>query len=193
MLLGEKISSLRKRKSISQELLAENSGISLRTIQRIEKGESIPRPYTLKIIADALQVPVEQLNPMEDMQQHTLALSQIRLINLFALAGLILPFSNIMLPLVIWRKNKALPLVNELGRKIISFQILWTFGMLLILLFTPLVQQIFTQSVAIGRLPPTIFLVYFVLLMVNFIMTVRTAIQLKKADADIYPFVPLLF
>jgi len=66
VLLGEKIIGLRKSKGISQELLAENSRISPRTIQRIEKGESTPRPYTIKIIADALQVPVEQLNPVED-------------------------------------------------------------------------------------------------------------------------------
>jgi transcriptional regulator with XRE-family HTH domain len=33
MILGEKITGLRKSRGISQELLAENSNISLRTIQ----------------------------------------------------------------------------------------------------------------------------------------------------------------
>ena len=36
--------------------LAEISGISLRTIQRIETNASKPRPYTLKTLADNLKI-----------------------------------------------------------------------------------------------------------------------------------------
>ena len=61
MTLGETISDLRKRKGISQELLAEISGVSLRTIQRIERDVTNPRPYTSKILAKALDVEVERL------------------------------------------------------------------------------------------------------------------------------------
>ena len=60
MNLGEKISLQRKNKGLSQELLAENCGISLRTIQRIENNKSKPRPYTLKVIADALNMQIEE-------------------------------------------------------------------------------------------------------------------------------------
>ena len=51
-----KIKELRESKGLSQEELCENSGISLRTIQRIENGESVPRGSTLKTIASSLNV-----------------------------------------------------------------------------------------------------------------------------------------
>lgn len=56
MNIQTKIKELRDRKGLSQEELCENSGISLRTIQRIENGECVPRGSTLKIIASSLNV-----------------------------------------------------------------------------------------------------------------------------------------
>lgn len=45
MTFGEKVKILRQQKGFSQEKLVEEAGLSLRTIQRIEKGDSYPRPY----------------------------------------------------------------------------------------------------------------------------------------------------
>ena len=58
--LAEKIVIDRKSKGLSQEELAERAKVSLRTIQRIEKGESEPRGFTLQAIAGALGKPVEE-------------------------------------------------------------------------------------------------------------------------------------
>jgi transcriptional regulator with XRE-family HTH domain len=195
MSLGEKISRLRKSKGISQELLAENSHISLRTIQRIESGASFPRPYTAKAIADALEIPVDQLSSVESTQRQSTdeALAVLRLINLSALVVFILPVGNIIVPLLIWRKNKDLPLVDITGRKIISFQILWTLVTFLLAISTHAILMSTTRSISIGRLPPTIFLVYFTLLTINFTLIVRSAIQLGKGKTEIYSFVPTLF
>lgn len=44
--LAGKIRDLRNRKGFSQEQLSEETKLSLRTIQRIENGESIPRGDT---------------------------------------------------------------------------------------------------------------------------------------------------
>jgi transcriptional regulator with XRE-family HTH domain len=44
----KKVKDLRTKQGLSQEELAEKTGLSLRTIQRIENGESIPRGDTLK-------------------------------------------------------------------------------------------------------------------------------------------------
>ena len=41
---------------MSQEFLAKESGLSLRTIQRIEKDESNPTGESLKRLANALNV-----------------------------------------------------------------------------------------------------------------------------------------
>jgi len=46
--ISQRVKELRCRKGMSQELLAEESGLSLRTIQRIENYESEPRGDTLK-------------------------------------------------------------------------------------------------------------------------------------------------
>ena len=50
-----KIKDLRKRRGLSQEELAEKSGLSLRTIQRIENGETDPRGDSLRRLAAALE------------------------------------------------------------------------------------------------------------------------------------------
>ncbi|WP_270336732.1 helix-turn-helix domain-containing protein [Streptococcus infantarius] len=54
------IASLRKSKGWTQEILAEKSGISLRTIQRLESGQDVSLD-TLRLIAEALEVSVNEL------------------------------------------------------------------------------------------------------------------------------------
>lgn len=195
MLLGEKLSRLRKSKGISQESLAENSNISLRTIQRIETGTAKPRPYTIKTIAETLGVPVEQLSSSQEnpIEQSQIAITKIKLINFSSLAGLAIPFSNLYFTIFFWRKNREIATVNEAGKKIISFQLLWTLGALLIVFLTPFIQYSIIQSHVIGRFPPTVFLVYIVLLVLNLVFTIRTAIQLQRGKFEIYSFIPVLF
>jgi transcriptional regulator with XRE-family HTH domain len=195
MLLGEKISRLRKSRGLSQELLAENSGISLRTLQRIEAGTTTPRPYIIKTLADVFNVPVEELTTtMESIdEQRNEAIAKLRQINFSALSVLLIPFSNILLTVFLWKKNNALPLVNVAGRKIISFQLLWTLGALFLLFLIPVIQYSIAKSYVIGRLPPTVVIVYITLLILNVLCTIRAAWQLQKGEAGIYSFVPLLF
>ena len=56
-----KVKELRKRKEFSQEELAEKSGLSVRTIQRIENGESDPTEESIKRISVALEVNPDEL------------------------------------------------------------------------------------------------------------------------------------
>ena len=51
------IKDLRTTKGWSQEDLSENSGLSLRTIQRLENGDSVPRGDTLQRLTNALEIP----------------------------------------------------------------------------------------------------------------------------------------
>ncbi|MBZ9778532.1 helix-turn-helix domain-containing protein [Psychroflexus sp. CAK8W] len=60
-LIGKKISETRKLKGLTQEELAEQSNINLRTIQRIENSESEPRGKTLQLICNTLQIDLEEL------------------------------------------------------------------------------------------------------------------------------------
>lgn len=54
--LAQGVKELRKRKGLSQEELSENSGLSLRTIQRVENGETEPTGETLKRISNTLDI-----------------------------------------------------------------------------------------------------------------------------------------
>jgi transcriptional regulator with XRE-family HTH domain len=56
--LGKKIVELRKAKGLTQEELVETCNLSVRTLQRIEAGEVMPRSYTLKVIFSALEYPI---------------------------------------------------------------------------------------------------------------------------------------
>jgi transcriptional regulator with XRE-family HTH domain len=53
--LGRKIVELRKAKGMTQEDLVDKCNISVRTIQRIETGDVMPRSYTVKTILSALE------------------------------------------------------------------------------------------------------------------------------------------
>lgn len=66
------IKELREQKGISQEKLSEDSGVSLRTIQRIENGECTPRESTLINIAESLNVTTDYLiyNPLEVITEY---------------------------------------------------------------------------------------------------------------------------
>jgi len=52
--LGKRLTALRKERNLTQEELVEKSHVSVRTIQRIEAGEVLPRMSTVKILLEAL-------------------------------------------------------------------------------------------------------------------------------------------
>src|SRR5215212_9463647 len=52
--LGRRLSTLRKERNLTQEELVEKSHVSVRTIQRIESGEVLPRMSTVKVLLNAL-------------------------------------------------------------------------------------------------------------------------------------------
>ena len=54
MKLGTKIKELRKKEGLTQLDLSEKSGLSLRTIQRIENDENKPSVYSLRMIGKSV-------------------------------------------------------------------------------------------------------------------------------------------
>jgi len=52
--LGKKIAELRKAQGLTQEELVEKCNLNVRTLQRIESGEVMPRSYTIRLIFSAL-------------------------------------------------------------------------------------------------------------------------------------------
>jgi len=121
--LASKIKNLRKRKGYSQEQLAEDSNLSLRTIQRIENGETIPHGDSLRKLTQALGINPDDIlewAPTEDN-------GYLVIMNLSALAFIFHPLSGVIIPMVMWiLKKEKIKLVNDSGRKLINFQITWT-------------------------------------------------------------------
>ena len=54
-IVGQNVRRLRQKKNITQEKLAEKSGVCVNTIRNIEKGRW-PSAYTLQAVATALKV-----------------------------------------------------------------------------------------------------------------------------------------
>jgi transcriptional regulator with XRE-family HTH domain len=129
MTISDQIRTLRKSKGLSQEALAENAGINLRTLQRVESGNAEPRGETLRLLAQALEIPVEELAatsiPSPAVVKEDTGF--LKLMNLSALTLWFIPLGNILIPLGFWiyRKNQIQG-VNELGKRILNFQITWT-------------------------------------------------------------------
>ena len=69
MELHQRILQARKQKGLTQEQLSELSGLTVRSIQRIEAGATRPRAYTLKAIAQALDLDVDTLLARQESQQ----------------------------------------------------------------------------------------------------------------------------
>lgn len=59
--LAQRVKDFRKRKGLSQDELAKESGLSLRTIQRVENGESEPTGETLKRISSVFNITPDEL------------------------------------------------------------------------------------------------------------------------------------
>ncbi|SHO60851.1 helix-turn-helix domain-containing protein [Algoriphagus zhangzhouensis] len=66
--LGKKISEWRKAKGMTQEELVEKCNLNVRTIQRIEAGEVMPRSYTIKALMEALEIQETDFLKVEKME-----------------------------------------------------------------------------------------------------------------------------
>jgi len=59
--MNGKLKRLRGQRALSLTDLAEKSGVNRITIHRIENGKQKPMPRTIRKLAEALQVKVEEL------------------------------------------------------------------------------------------------------------------------------------
>jgi non-specific serine/threonine protein kinase len=62
---GQLLKQWRLLRGLTQEVLAERSGLGIRSIQGLERGETQPRRETLRRLAEALQLPAEQISQLE--------------------------------------------------------------------------------------------------------------------------------
>jgi len=178
MNIAATLKNFRQIKGFSQESLAEASGISIRTIQRLENGASPGNGFTLNALATALGIRPEELRINQQVHEDTIGNNKLKLINLSALCVILIPLSNILLPLIIFQKGDNNAVVNDRGRRILSFQILWTLITMMLMIVIPAVLLLVFQSLRGGGIPLAL-PVYIGSVLLNVTGTILIAIALN--------------
>lgn len=131
-----RLKQLREQRNLTQEELSEQSGISVRTIQRIESGTN-PKGHTLKTLAVTLKIgenelllvenkndtAVEKTPEITEIGETAIDYPKIKLINLSSVLFVVLPPLNILAPILFSYIFKQR---NFLTKQIVSLQIFWT-------------------------------------------------------------------
>ena len=115
------IKTIREQKHLTQEELAEQSGLSVRTIQRIEAGQQ-PKGHTAKVLAQTLGIDLNVFRG-KDHPDEVINYALVKRINLSSAMVCFIPLLNIILPLVLSRNYQQ---HNHLTKGIITLQIIWS-------------------------------------------------------------------
>ena len=166
--MKNKFQTLREEKFLTQTELAEKSGLSLRTVQRVEAG-NYPKGFTLKTLAAALAVDPESLLQEGSTNEDA---SYAKIINLSCLLFLIIPFGNIIAPaLLIRRTGEKTKLI---GKNILSIQIIWVVIICISMIVCPFVQY------ALSIKFPLFIMVFAILICVNVFIIIRNGVSLTQ-------------
>lgn len=170
--IGLKLREIRKRKGHSQEELSFKTNVSLRTIQRIEKGENEPRGKTLQLLCNALDVKIEELVDFGKQEDKGV----LSALYLSVLTGVILPLGNIIVPALFWVLNKEkYKEVNNVGKHILISQVVYAVISTLLIVswtLTKILQLSYSQ----------VLLVLFVSFSIyNYAMAIYGSIKIKNS------------
>ncbi len=136
-----RLKTLREQQHLTQQELYEKSGVSVRTIQRIESGTD-PKGQTLKMLAASLGVKEEELLEKSEAPKPA-DLTLVKIINFSSLPVTIFPPANILLPLLIMFLTKRF---NPLTRQLVSLQIFWSICAFIIFMLFNFIKNAFSWS-----------------------------------------------
>ena len=178
--LALKVKELRLKKGMSQEALAEESGLSRRTIQRIELGESNPNGDSLKKLANALQVNADELIDWAIKEDRR----YLTFLNLSAISFIFFPLLGILIPFILWTTKKdKIKNINSNAKALINFQITWN----IMLFFIPIVLLILSRIDFIKGITMSTFIVVIVVLYVyNFLSIVINTVRISSDKSVSY-------
>jgi transcriptional regulator with XRE-family HTH domain len=165
-MLKKTLKEHRLAKHMSQQDLADHSGISLRTVQRIEKKESAGSPYVIRTLCETLGIETNSLLQRADDDepkafQEVIVESvppnrYLKYINISSLSALLFPFLNLVVvtgTYLILKKRFVIPNDRTTAQKILSLQILWSVITLIFLIFTPLIDHWFLHIGDVLEIP----------------------------------------
>lgn len=186
MSLQQKITEARKHKGFTQDELADRANVTVRTIQRIESGDTIPRNYTLKAIAQALDLSFEELVATNgdvlssDNKTDTEAdIHFLKILNLSSFAYLVIPYVHFLIPSwLLKRKKDASPAVRTIARKIIRRQIYWVIALHLAFFSVLAYNLAFASS---DNLPINYLWPFFIMYFLNAVLIMFTQFRITNS------------
>ena len=120
--LAARLTYQRKLKGYSQQELAQRTSVTVRTIQRIESGTVTPHLQTIKLLAAALEIEVDQLMDLEDPKKESIQQKWLLLMHGAPLVGMAIPFLNVLIPLFLWiHKREDNEIYDVHGRALSTF------------------------------------------------------------------------
>ncbi len=178
--LAKRIRALRNQKGMSQEFLSEESGLSLRTIQRVENGESNPTGESIKRLSNALNVDLDELIDWAIIEDK----KYLYYLNLSALTFLFFPLLGILVPFMLWTSKKGrVKNINKLGKDLINFQITWTIILFFSLLLLFVLPQIgLLENITFSK----VFIVIGILYFTNLISILVNTFRISNEKEVIY-------
>jgi len=188
--LAKRMKDLRNRKGMSQEILAEESGLSLRTIQRIENEETEPTGDTLKRLSNALNVNPDELIDWTIKEDRGF----LKILNLSALTFIFFPLLGILVPFIMWiSKKDKLKDINKIGKDVINFEITWN----ILLFFIPFLLNsiiLATTGELSWRIVITTSLIFFTFMYIlNFVFIISNTLLIhNEKDVKYYPKIRFL-
>lgn len=177
---NEQIKAARKSKGFTQQELADEAGVSLRTVQRIEKGTEEISGFSLRQISKTLDIPLEQII-MHNVNQISIDSNQIGSIKTLYLSSLtffINPLFGVIVPGIIGfsKQNKSEFYKRHLKKLMLIQGIpLFIFGFILLsFMFTiifniPIPDIINLAGFGIFIIPVAYYSVVLILIAYNFI------------------------
>ncbi|WP_462248868.1 helix-turn-helix domain-containing protein [Ekhidna sp.] len=188
--LGEQIAKYRKERGYSQDELSQYSGISLRTIQRIEKGSVQPRGYTLRALSETLKIEISELE-QESSPSNIEVEKKARTLNSLGLLVLIFPLVSIVIQFFYWTKHKQLLSNHVPSKKVLSFQILWIIAVVITMSLIHILTYLLTGQSVYGHFPIRM-LAYVLLLIANICIIFYGAIKMNQNATKFLSGVPAL-
>ena len=178
--LSTRLKELRNRKGLSQETLAEESGLSLRTIQRIENNESKPTGETLKRLSNALDINPDELIDWSIKED----LKYLVFMNLSSLTFIFFPLLGILVPFMLWSSRKGkIKNINEVGRALINFEITWTITLFII----PFVLFLFSKIGILENFNLALLITVLAMMyLVNILLIVVSSIRISNGKNALY-------
>jgi len=164
-----KLKKIRKTLNWSQNELSEKSGISIRTIQRIESGTE-PKGQTLKILSRTLGIEESELiEKLESLKENNATI--LKIINLSSLLFTIIPTANFIIPLLIMYAKKQF---DPVAKQIVSIQIFWLIISVILFMLSAFMKKWFSLG------SNFVLIVMILLVLSNVFIVLRNASEIDK-------------